>query len=503
MRASSAGPFRDKLVSVVKDPKSGEPPIESFLGGERRSLEDWRGLWESDRTFPIVSHRGLIGRPIVWLKKTLRALVRSPQADLWERQRAYNLWLQGYLEEIREEREAVRVHNQALDAKMAAASDAVASVERLVAQLGRDLQQVQSELVEDNRALSEAITKLDVGQGAIVDNLSEKLYGLRDDHLEVLEAHEERIERVEGLNNRGWAESMDHTTALFSRLDQKLDRYRDESRGRWSRLGALLEIAERRGPEGLARAVADEAYVEFEGLFRGREDDIGDRLVPYLPILEGRGKVIDLGCGRGEALEVLSRRGIPCAGVDSNSEMVDLCRDKGLEAETGDLFDFLARQPEGSLGAVVSFHVIEHLPADALEGLVRRAWLALKPGGVLILETPSPLSLVVAARNFWLDPTHLRPVHPESLKAIYGIAGFDPVERLDLQPFAAEERLPDIEGSDLAPELQPLVDRVNRLRDALDRLLFGFQDFGLVGYKPQSGGAAQSPAGATAAGDRR
>ena len=314
--------------------------------------------------------------------------------------------------------------------------------------------------------------------------LSREIYGLRDKHLEFIESNEKRINRVEGLNNRGWEESMDHTTALFSRLDQKLDRYRELSRGRWHRLGGLLEVARERGAEGLATAVEDQAYVEFEALFRGREEDIGARLAPYLPILEGRGKVLDLGCGRGEALEVFTAHGLECSGVDSNSEMVERCREKGLEAEVGDLFTTLAARPEASLGAVVSFHVIEHLPAASLEGLTRRAWRALKPGGVLVFETPSPLSLVVGARNFWLDPTHARPVHPDSLKAIFAIAGFDPVERLDLQPFGDDERLPEIDVAGLPPELEPLTEGLSRLRDRLDELLFGFQDFGLVGYKP-------------------
>ena len=102
---------------------------------------------------------------------------------------------------------------------------------------------------------------------------------------------------------------------------------------------------------------------------------------------------------------------------------------------------------------------------------------------MLILETPNPLSVVVAARNFWLDPTHIRPVHPESLKLMYELAGFDPVERLDLRPFPDSQRLPEIDLATLPPEQRPLADLVNRLRDRLDEVLFGYQDFGMVGRK--------------------
>ena len=95
------------------------------------------------------------------------------------------------------------------------------------------------------------------------------------------------------------------------------------------------------------------------------------------------------------------------------------------------------------------------------------------------------LSLVVAARNFWLDPTHRRPIHPESLHLLYELAGFDPIERLDLRPFPDAERLPEIDLARLPEEQRRLADRVNRLRDRLDELLFGFQDYGMVGTKPK------------------
>ena len=164
--------------------------------------------------------------------------------------------------------------------------------------------------------------------------------------------------------------------------------------------------------------------------------------------------------------------------------MVELCRERGLAALQGDLLETLAAVEAGSLGGVVSFHVVEHLPPDIVDRLVRLASRALAPGGVLILETPNPLSLVVAARNFWLDPTHLRPVHPETLRLTYELAGFDPIERIDLRPFPAEERLPEIDLALLPAEQRPLADRINRMRDRIDELLFGFQDYGMVGTKP-------------------
>jgi SAM-dependent methyltransferase len=390
-----------------------EPSLDDFLVEPTRDLERWRWLWAGDRAFPIRSHRGLLGRLLVLVKRLLRPLVKLPQNDLWERQRTFNLIL---LEHLAEAREA------------------------------------------------------------------------RRDHLR-------RLEYLEALNAEGIHEIMRHNDALFARADQKLDRYRRETRDLLGSLGAALAVVEEaegkgiHGIDSVARAREEHAYLELERRYRGTEEEIHERISAYLPWLEkapAGAPVLDLGCGRGEALALLGERGIPARGVDSSARMVALCRERGLDAAEGDLFETLAAVPEASLGGVVSFHVIEHLPAAALDRLVRLAYRALQPGGVLILETPNPLSLVVAARNFWLDPTHQRPVHPESLKLLYELAGFEPVERLDLRPFPGAERLPEIDLARVPEEQRPLADRVNRLRDRVDELLFGFQDFGLVGTRPQA-----------------
>jgi SAM-dependent methyltransferase len=289
---------------------------------------------------------------------------------------------------------------------------------------------------------------------------------------------------------------MRHNDALFARADQKLDRYRREVRDLLASLGAALARVEQAeaghgaAAADLARARDEHAYFELERRYRGTEEDIRERVSRYLPYLAAGGPALDLGCGRGEALAVLRDHGIAARGVDGSARMVAACRERGLEAAQGDLFAALAASPPAGLGAVLSFHVIEHLPIASLDRLVRLAWRALRPRGVLILETPSPLSLVVAARNFWLDPTHVRPVHPESLRLLYELAGFDPVERLDLRPFSAAERLPEIDLARLPAEQRALADAVNRLRDHLDELLYGCQDFGLVGVKPAASGAA-------------
>jgi O-antigen chain-terminating methyltransferase len=300
----------------------------------------------------------------------------------------------------------------------------------------------------------------------------------------VLDVHEHRINHLEAVWSEGLGEVMQHNDALFARVDQKLDFLRRETRTIWGRLGSALAIAEGGGLPSLVKAQEEHVYVELERRYRGTEEEIAERIARFLPQLANHGEVLDLGCGRGEALAVLAAHGIAARGVDLSASMVEECRKKGLRAAEGDLLQTLAAAGEGSLGAITSFHVIEHLPPETLDRLVRLAWRALKPGGILLLETPNPLSVVVAARNFWLDPTHRRPVHPESLKLSFQLAGFDPVERIDLRPFPALERLPEIDPNQVSPDARQLAYELNALRDKVDELLFGHQDYAMLGTKP-------------------
>ena len=251
----------------------------------------------------------------------------------------------------------------------------------------------------------------------------------------------------------------------------------------WGKLGGLLAVADAAGSGTLTRTADEQSYVEFEQRFRGTESEIEIRISRYLEYLQGKSRVLDLGCGRGEALEFLQNNGIANCGIDSSAEMIKICREKGLEAKQGDLLEELAALDEESLGGIVSFHVIEHLPPEAVARLVRLAWRALTPSGVLILETPNPLALVVGARNFWLDPTHLRPVHPDGLELLFSQVGFVDVEMIPLHPFGPQEELPELDLAGLSDETKVLATRVRDLRDHLNNILFGHQDYGMLGLK--------------------
>ena len=145
-------------------------------------------------------------------------------------------------------------------------------------------------------------------------------------------------------------------------------------------------------------------------------------------------RVLDLGPGRGEWLAVLAEVGVPAVGVDDNAAMVEHLRGRGLDVVLGDAAAHLAAVPDGSLDAVTAFHVVEHLDLEALLTLLAQSRRVLRPGGLLVLETPNPANLVMGACNFYLDPTHRSPVPPARLRFLAAASGFTGIRTWELHP---------------------------------------------------------------------
>jgi 2-polyprenyl-3-methyl-5-hydroxy-6-metoxy-1,4-benzoquinol methylase len=159
-------------------------------------------------------------------------------------------------------------------------------------------------------------------------------------------------------------------------------------------------------------------YGRFAERFRGPEDFVKSGQQFYLPYFSACRNVLDIGCGRGEFLQMMRGAGVPAKGIDLSQESVAICRHKGLEAESADLFDYLAGLPEASLDGIFCSQVVEHLPPARLPEMIRLCASRLTRNGVIAIETPNPECLAIFATHFYLDPTHYRPV-PHPLLAFY------------------------------------------------------------------------------------
>jgi O-antigen chain-terminating methyltransferase len=184
----------------------------------------------------------------------------------------------------------------------------------------------------------------------------------------------------------------------------------------------------------------------------------------------GQALVVDVGCGRGEWLEVLREAGIAARGVDSNEEMVKRGTALGLEIVRGDGVQYLRTLATASVGAVTGFHVIEHLQFPELVALFAEALRVLKPGGMILFETPNPENLAVGAHTFWYDPTHVRPLPAAMVEYLAQSQGFARAEVRRLHPHEAWELLGSGPDADV--------------RARLNQALYGPRDYAVIAYKP-------------------
>lgn len=216
-------------------------------------------------------------------------------------------------------------------------------------------------------------------------------------------------------------------------------------------------------------------YVGFERRFRGAPDDVlRVQRERYVPLLAGHSPVVDIGCGRGELLEALAEVGTEGIGVEPEPGMAAEARARSLHIEETDAVAFLRAAEPGSLGAVFSAHVVEHVELDYLLEFIHLAASRLRPGGIFVAETPNPASLIVLGNSYILDPTHVRPLHPSLLAFLCENAGFRDV-RLNFYSPAEGYHLPAVDAgsSDLA-------DAVDRGFRHLDNVLFGPQEYTVV-----------------------
>ena len=239
-------------------------------------------------------------------------------------------------------------------------------------------------------------------------------------------------------------------------------------------------------------------YVGFEDRFRGSQEDIRTRVEDYLPILASASDVLDVGCGRGELLDLLRQHGVTARGVDTNDAMVQLCRARGLDVERDEALRFLERQPDGSLGGLVAIQVVEHFQPAYLLRFLETAHHKMRRGAPLVLETINPACWMAFFECYIRDITHRQALHPDTLRYLVQTSGFTNVDvqfrspvsegdRLERISSAAEVRLkPDAtdEGASARaaddPRIAKLVAAVNAHADTLNARLFSSMDYAVI-----------------------
>lgn len=243
-------------------------------------------------------------------------------------------------------------------------------------------------------------------------------------------------------------------------------------------------------PEAVARALNPDrrdsvSRLELFGeVERGSRAEVIEKLGKYMVAFDGVGPVCDLGCGRGEFLELAKARGLEAYGVDSDAESVAACRALGFDARQEDLFQHLTGLAGSSLGGVFCSQVVEHLPPDLIPTLMHEVHRVLVPGGRAVVETPNPATFATHVHSFWRDPTHVRPVPEPVLSFAARTAGLVVEDVLFTSRVAYEERLASVRTESRDDEVRAVAEQINTMVERLNDLLYGYQDYALVVRKP-------------------
>jgi SAM-dependent methyltransferase len=216
----------------------------------------------------------------------------------------------------------------------------------------------------------------------------------------------------------------------------------------------------------------------FEAAFRGETEEIRDRYRDLArEFVDCDGEVVDVGCGRGEFVQLLGELGVQASGLEIDPELVATAVERNLPVEYGDLVPWLENRPVRSLAGLALIQVVEHLDPQELSRFVALAAAKVAPGGKVVVETVNPQSLYVYAHSFYLDPTHKAPVHPAYLMFLFQEAGFSKVEIDWRSPCPPDDILEGFDGeSDLERRLDANVQRLNRL-------LFAEQDYAVIAVR--------------------
>jgi O-antigen chain-terminating methyltransferase len=478
-----------KRRSEVPSPNASAPRSESQMPADFAFLQNGYDIYHINFT----SHRKVAGRLVILAKTVLRKLL----TPILERQLAFNAATASVARYLSEQVAGIRQHQTAtLQTLQAEIAGQVAGIRQ---HQEATLQTLQAEIAGQVETLRQELTAFEQQQAAALQALRaevlEQIQALRqqmENRLGDLELAATRLRdnvtTVERLQQDGSTHLESALTARdrrFEEWEKALSRLKTDHILQERRITVLLEETRKRLPEPLGQeqlqVIADEEkhflealYVSFEDQFRGTREDIKERLRVYLPLLEeaklgsDQMPVLDVGCGRGEWLELLKEEGLRAHGVDLNRVLVGECRRRRLEVVDAEAVSYLSSLPQNSLGAVTGFHIIEHLPFDVLIKLLDETVRVLKPGGVAIFETPNPENVLVGSHNFYLDPTHRNPLPSATVKFIAEARGLCCVEIMNLHPYPESHRVDDA-GLDIAKRF--------------NQYFYGPQDYAVMGWK--------------------
>jgi 2-polyprenyl-3-methyl-5-hydroxy-6-metoxy-1,4-benzoquinol methylase len=396
-----------------------------------------------------------------WLRRW-RAHAWAMVAPLFERQQAFN---SAVVDHINRNVAMHRETTRALDSTLA-----------LYREEHRRLVEFQSLLIMYAQQITPYVDTKDRHVAGLMHGIAAGLSGLGD---ELQKRWESQVARSTAVLDE--VNDSRTTLSVMQRAIQTLKREMEQS-SRQSTVDSRQSLVDSPASVAAAPASLDSyKYVGFEDRFRGSQREIRMRVAAYVPLFEGATDVLDVGCGRGEFLELLREKGISARGIDLNDEMAAVCRDRGLDATAGDVLSYLTAQPDGSLGGLFAAQVVEHLEPEYLMGFLSAAYHKLRPGSKIVLETINPACWYAFFSSYIRDITHVRPLHPDTLQYLVSASGFQKAHVRYSAPFPDHLKLQMMPESSERRDSADLVlnENVKKLND----LLFTYLDYAAIGER--------------------
>lgn len=303
--------------------------------------------------------------------------------------------------------------------------------------------EIRQKLLDFNVTLNDYITAQDREWDAYNNNHSTSVFKSLEWKIKKLEAEYSNVKTL--LMNFIMLE------ASLQRLIDSIDQKSSE------RESVLRELKESK------KQLSVYQYSDFEQRFRGDEEEVKEKLKRYVPIFSAVDNILDIGCGRGEFIELLRDEGKTSIGIDVSESMLKRAQEKGIKCKKIDALEYLQQEKENSVGGIFSAQVIEHLKPEYLRDVVRESFRVLGKGCPIVLETINPLSIFALSNIYFLDVTHQKPLHPEYMRYLLESSGFFDVKIIYADELG-EEKLMEIGAENqLAREFNTNVDKLNKI----------------------------------------
>jgi O-antigen chain-terminating methyltransferase len=481
-----------KIRQAVNASTKTEDTSDSKTKGDALHETENRKEWEyinsnwniQNNNYFISSHRRILGKPLIKGRELVHGEVRRYiDPSLWK-QREFNSCIVRILNRISERLGRVddriaqsqsSISNQVNDRIAQSQSSISDQVNDRIAQFQSSISdQVNDRIAQSQSSISDQVNdRIAQFQSSTSDQVNDRIAQSQS-------AISDQVnDRIAQSQSKVYSDIGEQVRSVILAMNKDI-----ENRA-W--LAGILEekIAkskEKRSDEMLSSQVTGLNYFIFEDRFRGSRNDTKAKQLKFVKYFEGCKNVLDIGCGRGEFLELLKDNGISGHGIDIDEDMVRYCRSRDLNVEKLDAVSYLNQLEDKSLDGIFIDQVVEHLDPDYLIKMIDLCYIKMLFGAYIIMETVNPLSLLSLA-NFYMDMSHKRPVHPETLKFLMSAAGFRETVAQFYEPAVEGGRLRYIDADGLAEKERSLADIINRNTDMLNNMVFGPQDYAAIGKK--------------------